>query len=150
VISFWPEQFQSNFLVHCHPLDNNSESSASLKIAAVSDEPEDSIAQEDPVTFNDVVRILVSYDTGWSTRGTGQNYDNLNGFGVVIGNLSGMVLDYSTCNRKYKKCGESEKSPERDCRKNFYISVKAVEPHVAKDLWIVPFFNLTTLKLECR
>jgi hypothetical protein len=97
------------------------------------------------------VRILVSQDMGRSTRGAGRNYDSLNGFRAVIGNLSGMVLDYSTCNRKCKKCGESEKTPEHECGKNFYISVKAVESHVAKDLlWIVPFFNLTMLKLECR
>jgi hypothetical protein len=94
-------------------LDNNSESS-SLKNAAVSEEPEDSNSQEDPVTFNDVVRILVSYDMRWNTRGTRQNYDNLNGFRVVTGNLSGMVLDYSSCNRKCKKSGQSEKSPEHE------------------------------------
>lgn len=81
----------------------------------------------------------------------GRNYDSLNGFGAVIGNLSGIVLDCSTCNSKCKKYGESEKSPEHDCQKNFYISVKAVESHVAKDLLLImPFFNLTTLKLECR
>lgn len=51
------------FLKHRLPLHNNSESS-SFKHAAVSEEPEDSNAQEDPVTFNDVVRILVSYDMG--------------------------------------------------------------------------------------
>jgi hypothetical protein len=71
---------------------------------------------------------------GWSTRGMGLNYDSLNGFGTVISNLStcSMVLDYATCNIKYKKYGESEKSPEHDCRKNFYGSAKEMEPHIAK------------------
>jgi hypothetical protein len=57
---------------------------------------------------------------------------SLNGFRVVIGNLCSMVLDYSTCNRKCKKCGESEKSPEHECWKNCYGSVKAMKPRVAK------------------
>lgn len=64
----------------------------------------------------------------------GRNYDSLNGFGAVSGNRSGMVSDYSTCNRKCKKYGESEKPPEHDCQENFYGSAKAVELHIAKRL----------------
>lgn len=87
-----------------------------------------------PISFNDVVRILVSYDMGWSTRGTGRNYDSLNGFGAIIGHFSGLVLDYSTCNRKCRKCDSSINTPDHDCRKNFYGSAKAMEPHVAKKI----------------
>jgi hypothetical protein len=52
-------------------MDNNSLSS-SLKNATVSEEPEKSDAQEVPVTFNDAVRILVSYDMGSNTSGRGR------------------------------------------------------------------------------
>ncbi|XP_011685184.1 PREDICTED: uncharacterized protein LOC105448359 [Wasmannia auropunctata] len=76
---------------------------------------------------------MVSYDMGWSTRGTGRQYDS-NGFGAIIGCLSGLVLDYSTCNRKCKKCSMDGPTPDHDCRKNFYESAKAMEAHVAKKI----------------
>ncbi|XP_018314207.1 uncharacterized protein [Mycetomoellerius zeteki] len=56
-----PESLQSNFII-----------------------PNQSQVEEASVTFNDVVRIMVSYDMGWSRRGTGRNYDSLNGFGAII------------------------------------------------------------------
>lgn len=83
-------------------------------------------------TFDDVVRIVVSYDMGWSTRGTGRNYDSLNGFGAAIGARSGLVLDYGTCNRACKMCELGNHPSNHDCRKNFSGSAKAMEPHVAK------------------
>lgn len=52
-------------------------------------EPED-----EQVTFNDVVRVMVSYDMGWSTRGSGRSYHSLNGYGAIIGHQLGLVLDY--------------------------------------------------------
>ncbi|XP_032688645.1 uncharacterized protein LOC116852417 [Odontomachus brunneus] len=57
-----------------------------------------------------------------------------NGFGAIIGKASGMVLDYSTCNRKYKKCDTNSKVPDHDCHKNFDGSAKAMEPYVVKKL----------------
>lgn len=87
------------------------------------------------MTFNDVIRIAVSYDMGWSTRGAGRSYDSLNGFGAIIGQHSGMVLDYATCNRTCKKCDGTIQPPSHhDCWKNFDGSAKAMEPHVAKNL----------------
>ncbi|XP_024891144.1 uncharacterized protein LOC112466982 [Temnothorax curvispinosus] len=78
---------------------------------------------------------MVSYDMKWSTRGSGRNYDSLNGFGAVIGHYSGMVLDYATCNRKCKKCDNNDGHvPDHDCRRNFYGSAKAMEPCVGKKL----------------
>lgn len=71
---------------------------------------------------------------GWSTRDTGRNYDSLNGFGAIIGNLSGKVLDYATCNRKCKKCDSLNNPPNHDCGKKFYGSAKAMEPYIAKNL----------------
>lgn len=49
--------------------------------------------------------------------------------------LSGLVLDNFTCNQVYEmKCDNVEEHLEQNCRKNFYGSVKAMEPHVAKNL----------------
>lgn len=87
-----------------------------------------------PITFDDVVRLVVSYDMGWSRRGTGRNYDSLNGYGAIIGNLSGLILDYSTCNRKCKKCDNGNSPDNHDCRVNFWGSAKAMESHVGKNL----------------
>jgi hypothetical protein len=87
---------------------------------------------------------------GCSTRGTGRNHDGLNDFGSVTDYPNGMVCDYSTCNRKCKKCCESEKPPEHESRKNCYGSAKAMEPRVAKKLVVdSAISNLKTLKLEC-
>ena len=51
-----------------------------------------------------VVDIIVSYDMGWSRRGNCRSYDNLNGYGAVIGFLRGKILDYQTRDRKCKLC----------------------------------------------
>ncbi|XP_032677043.1 uncharacterized protein LOC116846822 isoform X1 [Odontomachus brunneus] len=56
---------------------------------------------------------------GWSKRGNGRSYDSLNGYGAVIGYFSGKILDFSTRNRKCKKCDIGQSSTEYDCRKNF-------------------------------
>lgn len=71
---------------------------------------------------------------GWSTRGSGRQYDSNNGFGAIIGCLSGLVLDYSTCNRTCRKCEKDSPTPNHDCRRNFYGSAKAMEAHVAKKI----------------
>lgn len=83
----------------------------------------------------DDVRIMVSYDMGWSTRVAGRQYDSKNGFGAIIGGLTGLVLDFSTCNRICATCHRGgPASNHENCRLNFYGSAKAMEPHVAKKL----------------
>lgn len=95
----------------------------------------DSGAEEPtPTTFNEVVRIMVSYDMGWSKRGSGRNYDSLNGYGAIVGNLSGKVLDYQQCNRKCKACDLGNAPSSHDCRVNYYGSAKGMEPHTAENL----------------
>ena len=69
----------------------------------------------DPATFNTVIFIMASYDMGWTTRGTGRDYNSLNGFGALIGSLSGKILDYFTCNRKCKKCEMGRSLFDHDC-----------------------------------
>jgi hypothetical protein len=56
-----------------------------------------------------------------------------------------MDWDYSTCKRKCKHIGESEKLPEHDYRKHFYWSAKAMEPHVAKRLVDSAIFESATM-----
>lgn len=114
-----PEGFRTGFIVPGHS-ENGGEPT---------NEPQTRVT-----TFDDVIRIMVSYDMGWSTRGAGRQYDSLNGYGAIIGHFSGQVLDYGTCNRKCKKCDLNGNSLDHDCRRNFYGSAKAMEPHVGKNL----------------
>lgn len=96
------------------------------------------------VTFDDVVRIIVSYDMGWSKRGDDRSYDSLNGFGAIVGIKTGLVLDYATCNQKCKQCDMGHDPRNHDCQKNFWGSAKAMEPHVAQNL----VNNSTILKFQ--
>lgn len=84
------------------------------------------------VTFDDVVRIMMSYDMGWTTRGSGRSYDGLDGFGALTGVMSGLVLDYGTCNRKCANCDSKIESPDHDSRRNFCGSAKAMEAHLGE------------------
>lgn len=90
--------------------------------------------EELPKTFDQMIQIMASYDMGWMTRGTGRDYDSLNGFGSLVGALSGQVLDYSTCNQKCKKCDMRSSPFDHNCRLNFWGSAKAMEAHVANKL----------------
>jgi hypothetical protein len=72
---------------------------------------------------------------GCSKRGADRDYDSPNGFGAIVGSMSGLVLNYSTCNRKCKKCDSTIDSPDHDCRKHYYGSAaKGMESFVAKKL----------------
>ncbi|XP_043284941.1 uncharacterized protein [Venturia canescens] len=84
--------------------------------------------------LGEIVNIIVSYDMGWSKRGNGRSYDSLNGYGAIIGMLSGKVLDYATRNRKCKKCDLGHSESDHDCRKNFQGSAKAMEASVGAQL----------------
>lgn len=77
--------------------------------------------------LGEIINIIVSFDMGWSKRGTGRSYDSLNGYSTIIGFLSGKILDYATRNRKCKKCDLGYKKEEHDCRLNFCGSAKAME-----------------------
>ncbi|XP_011699072.1 PREDICTED: uncharacterized protein LOC105456595 [Wasmannia auropunctata] len=84
--------------------------------------------------LGNIVNIMVSYDMGWSKRGNGRSYDSLNGYGAIIGFLSEQILDFSTHNRKCKKCDMGHSSIEHDCRKNFKGSAKAMEADAHAEL----------------
>ena len=80
-------------------------------------------------SLQNILSIIVSYDMGWSTRGTGRSYDSLNGYGTIIGFFSGKILDYQTCNRKCRKCDLGYKKGHKGCRKNFEGSAKSMEAY---------------------
>lgn len=69
------------------------------------------------------ILIIVSYDMGWSKRGNGRSYDSLNGYGAMIGFLTGKVLDYTTRNRRCRMCDQGSKKIH-DCRKIFTVQPK--------------------------
>lgn len=69
----------------------------------------------------------------WSKRGNGRSYDSLNGYAAIIGFLSGKVLDYSTRNRKCKKC-DYQNTSEHDCRLNHHGLAKSMESETAAQL----------------
>lgn len=85
-------------------------------------------------TLGQIINIIVSYDMGLSKRGNGRSYNSLNGYGSVIGLLSGKILDFATRNRKCKQCDIGRTKAEHDCRKNFQGSAKAMEPDVGAAL----------------
>jgi len=66
--------------------------------------------------------------------GNGRSYDSLNGYGAIIGFLSGKILDFSTRNRKCKKYDMGYHNTNHDCRKNFRESAKAMEADVGAEL----------------
>lgn len=84
--------------------------------------------------LREIINIIVSFDMGWSKRGNGRSYNNLNGYSTTIGFLSRKILDYTTRNRKCKKCHLEHKKDDHDCRLNFYGSAKAMEANAGVQL----------------
>ncbi|KAK0178543.1 hypothetical protein PV327_007423 [Microctonus hyperodae] len=66
------------------------------------------------LAVNELVNIIVSYDMGWSKRGNGRSYDSLNGYGTIIGFLSGKILDYADRIRKCKYCDQGRNKDDHD------------------------------------
>ncbi|OXU21289.1 hypothetical protein TSAR_007574 [Trichomalopsis sarcophagae] len=62
-----------------------------------------------------IVNIIGSYDMGWNKRGNGKSYDSLNGYGTIIGFLTGKILDYTTRNPKCAKCDAGQPKNNHDC-----------------------------------
>ncbi|XP_043271992.1 uncharacterized protein [Venturia canescens] len=71
---------------------------------------------------------------GWSRRGNGRSYNSLNGYGAIIGFLSGKVLDFATRSRKCKRCDSGITQEHHDSRLNFTGSAKAMEASVGAEL----------------
>ncbi|XP_046587817.1 uncharacterized protein LOC124292970 [Neodiprion lecontei] len=71
---------------------------------------------------------------GWTTRGTGRNYDSLTGSAALVGFFTKKVLTYISKNRKCRKCDRGHDSSDHDCRLNFEGSAKAMESAAAAHL----------------
>ena len=91
-------------------------------------------AKEFDEVISSTVNIIVSYDMGWSKRGNGRSYDSLNGYGAIIGFLTGKILDYRTRNRKCHLCDLGRQKIDHDCRRNFSGSAKAMEADAGAEL----------------
>ncbi|KAK0169567.1 hypothetical protein PV327_011492 [Microctonus hyperodae] len=71
---------------------------------------------------------------GWSKRGNGKSYNSLNGYGSMIGFLSGKILDYGVRNRTCKLCDKGHPPEHHDCRQNHNGSAKSMEASVGVEL----------------
>lgn len=109
-----PQDLQNGFLVRSR--EKSEDSVLSTKETNNSSElPENYNASEESTdqVMNDLVRIFVSYDMGWSKRGSGRQYDSLNGYAAIIGTQSGKVLDFATRNRQCRLCYLGRKRRKR-------------------------------------
>ncbi|KAF7996013.1 hypothetical protein HCN44_009051 [Aphidius gifuensis] len=86
--------------------------------------------ESEETKFVGVVRVLLSYDMGWTEHGT----DSLNGYGAIIGMQSKKIIDYSTKNRRCHKCQLGHDKSDHVCRKNFNGSAKAIEANLGLQL----------------
>ena len=75
--------------------------------------------------------VSVSYDGAWQKRGKSRN--SLTGFGTVVGDSTGKVLDYRVKSTRCRFCEESttDQIKPHDCRKNHVGSAKSMEPEIA-------------------
>ncbi|KAK0174331.1 hypothetical protein PV327_010115 [Microctonus hyperodae] len=69
----------------------------------------------------EIINIIISYNIGWSKRENGHSYDSLNGYGTIIGFLSGKILDSATRNQKCRLCDLGHTNDTHKCRKNFAV-----------------------------
>lgn len=81
--------------------------------------------------------ISVSYDGAWQKRGKAR--DSITGFGTIIAESSGKVLDYGVKSTRCRKCDsgiDEAENMSHDCRKNHCGSSKSMEPEI-----VVACFN---------
>ena len=106
------------------------------------------IASKDMIISEEsTVRIAASFDMGWTTRGTGRNYDSLTGLAALIGFFNKKVLAYVSKNRKCRMCDSGHAPEDHDCRRNFEGFAKAMEPKSAAELANNEIFNVCHVQL---
>ena len=81
-----------------------------------------------------VVRIIVLFEFGRTTKGSGRSYDSLSATGTFVGFFSGKVVAYMNLNRKCKSYDMNIPLENHVCKKNFEGSAKAMEPYAAEQL----------------
>lgn len=126
---FRPQEIVEEIYPHLNVLRSNNRPEQNL-VSDNSDEAAHSKIFDSSI--GEIINIVVSYDMGWSKNG--RSYDSLNGYGCIIGFLSGKILDYATRNRKCKRCSSGHLKTDHDCRENFHGSAKAMEPNVGAAL----------------
>ena len=76
--------------------------------------------------------ISVSYDGAWQKRGKAR--DSITGFGTIIGESTGKVLDFRVKSTRCRKCDcavSDSTTSSHDCRRNHSGSSKYMEPEIA-------------------
>ena len=83
------------------------------------------------------VVLTASYDMGWQRRSSGRAYNSRSGHGVLVGEISGRILNYGSRIINCKQCevymvSGNEKC--HDCRINWDGSSKCMESDLAVEL----------------
>lgn len=76
---------------------------------------------------NQKVKLVVSFDMGWSHRANGYNFDSLSGHCAILGYYTGKPLDFVQYCRKCNVCDNDAKNGTKtahDCRLNYWGSAK--------------------------
>lgn len=85
-----------------------------------------------------VAGLSVSYDAGWSTRGSGRQYNSDTGHGILIGSATGKCLAFSVKSKRCRKCEAAEKANRtveaHVCHRNWTGSSKAMEPAMGVEM----------------
>ena len=82
--------------------------------------------------------LSVSFDAGWSTRGSGRQYNSDTGHGALIGSETGKCVAFGVKSRRCRKCETAEKNHQtveaHDCYRNWTGSSKAMEPAMGVEM----------------
>jgi hypothetical protein len=102
-------------------------------------EEEISLTQNDTtVEDGEPTPLSVSFDAGWSTRGSGRSYNSDTGHSALIGSKSGKCLAYSVKTRHCRLCETAEKQnkevKKHRCYRNWDKSSKSMEPAMGLEM----------------
>ena len=82
--------------------------------------------------------VAVSFDGGWSTRGSGRQYNSDTGHGVLIGSETGKCVAFAVKSRMCRKCEAAEQENRtvaaHECQRNWTGSSKAMEPAMGVEM----------------
>ena len=82
--------------------------------------------------------LSVSYHGGWSTRGSGRQYNSDTGHGVLIGSKTGKCVAFSVKSKRCRICEAVEQSNKtikpHECYRNCTGSSKAMEPAMGVEM----------------
>lgn len=80
----------------------------------------------------------MSYDAGWSTRGSGRQFNSDTGHGALIGTETGKIVAFDVKSRRCRKCEAAAKENRtvevHECYRNWTGSSKAMEPAMGVEM----------------